>query len=129
MAKKRLLFIDDDLFWGEMIVELLTKRDFQVDWFVRAELQGEGAVVLMTPDGTKVPLRPTEYEVALIDGRLKGSLVDGWQLTPIVVALGLPVIALSGLTAFNEQMLAAGAHKAIVKGELFTQLMKGPVSL
>jgi len=122
MANIRVLIIEDDLFWGDLLSGAFKRHGYEVAWFVRAELVGADGVKLMDPDGKTATLKADEHDVALIDGRLSFSNLYGWHLTPRVVAAGLPVIAISGADGFNEQMLEAGARQKFAKHDLFMAL-------
>ena len=126
MDNIQILLIDDDIVLGELIADRLWRLGFAVDWFVRAARTNR-TVVLTDPDGKLVTLSCQPYDVALVDGRLKGSPLDGWELTPVLVKMGLPVVALSGLEVFNREMIAAGASGGIVKDQLWCSTAKdGP---
>lgn len=126
---KRILFIDDDLTWGELISRLIVDRcRQQLDWFVRARLTADG-VILMDADGRERVLNPDNYSFALVDGRLKGSPLDGWELAPHLVAAGLKVVAVSGCSSLNDQMRQSGASDAIVKDELMRRAFAGNIGV
>ncbi len=125
----RVLLLDDDLSWGELLCEVMRERGYEVGWFVRAQLVGDHDVKLMDPDGKTSLLQNGDFDLALIDGRLKGSIVNGWEVTPRVVAKSLPVIAMSGAGHFNDQMLAAGARETLRKDLLFTGILNGKIVL
>ena len=124
MANTRILIVEDDLFWGDLLAAALKRRGYEVAWFVRAELVGADGVKLMDPDGKTATLKADEHDIALIDGRLSFSNIYGWELTPRIVAAGLPVIAISGADGYNEQMLEAGARQKLPKYDLFKALGK-----
>jgi DNA-binding response OmpR family regulator len=124
MANTRVVLIEDDLFWGDILAGALTRRGYEVAWFVRAELVGADGVKLMDPDGKTAMLNADEHDIALVDGRLSFSNLYGWHLTPRIVAAGLPVIAISGADGYNEQMLEAGARQKFAKHDLFMALAR-----
>ncbi len=114
MNSLRVLLIEDELFLGEIMSEVLTDRGFAVRWFVRARCTN-GVVVLMDADGIEVVLDGDSYDVALVDGQLKNSALNGWDLTPWLVKMKLPVIATSGDPDVNKSMIKAGASATIRK--------------
>jgi DNA-binding response OmpR family regulator len=118
MDKIHVLLIDDDIVLGELIVDNLSRLGFEVSWSVRAACTN-GTVFLTDLDGKVSSLDCHRYDVALVDGRLKGSPLDGWELTPVLVKMGLPVVALSGLSVFNQDMIAVGASAGIIKDRLW----------
>lgn len=124
MTPRRVLVVEDDLFMGETIVEGFGRLGHSASWFVRARLGGDGAIILMDADGKESTLDAASYDVAFIDYRLKGSPIDGTDLTPHVVAAGLPVVAMSGLDTYNQQMIQLGARASCVKDELAFTLLK-----
>lgn len=129
MPITRVLVVEDDLTWGELLTSVLRKRGYEAAWFVAAELEGVHGVKLMDPDGKTAILNADEYDIALVDGRLKRSAIDGWDLTPRLVEAGLPVIALSGADFFNDQMIKAGARAKMAKDELFGGILRGQITL
>jgi hypothetical protein len=84
-------------------------------------VQGDD-VILMAPDGKETALDPSCFDFALVDGRIKGGNMNGWDLAPHLVRLGLPFVAISGADSLNEQMVKAGAASAVRKDLLWTQL-------
>lgn len=118
-----ILFIDDDLTWGELIQYALTERcGIAIDWFVRARQDGD-KIIVMNADGKESELDTSKYACAMIDGRLRGSSLDGWQLTPLLVARGLAVIATSGASTLNDQMIKCGASAGIAKDQIVDQAL------
>jgi DNA-binding response OmpR family regulator len=116
--KQRVLMVEDDHIWGDLLVESLTNRGYKVSWFVRAKIVGENELNLMDIDGILSPFRAADFDLALVDGKLRCSDLDGPSLTPLMVAAGLPVIAISGAGFFNEQMVKLGAKRAVSKYDL-----------
>jgi DNA-binding response OmpR family regulator len=125
-----ILIIEDDLYWGELLSSSLRRRGFEVDLFVRAEV-ARRRIEVMDLDGRKQQLRPEQYSIALVDGRLRNSRVDGWELVPILTNARLKVMAISGCAYFNSLMVRAGADEGILKIALFERIAKNqfhPVS-
>ena len=117
MNKTRVLLIEDEMLLGMVVVENLSDLDFEASWFPRVTCAG-GNILLTDPDGKVSTLDCNLYDVALVDGNLKGSSLNGWDLTPVLVKIGLPVVAFSGQSANNRDMIAAGASAGIVKDRL-----------
>lgn len=138
MPDPHLLLIEDDLTLGELLVTVLKRAGHEVTWFVRARWAVAPAVglsrasvenpgvklVLMDADGKEsVCVPPLKYELALVDYRLKGSPIDGPDVTPYLVACGLPVVGISGLPTLNDDMIRAGARGGIAKDQLMSKVL------
>ncbi|MBX9947941.1 MAG: hypothetical protein K2Y39_02135 [Candidatus Obscuribacterales bacterium] len=124
MQAIRVLLIEDCLELGDLLQEALQAEVKSVSWFVRARTTEEG-VLLMNADGKESLLDCTLYDLALVDGRLKGSSMDGWDLIPHLVAGKLPVVAISGDAWFNKRMVELGAAKSLEKFDIWTLARKG----
>lgn len=124
MQAIRVLLIEDCLDLGDLLQEVLQAEVSSVSWFVRARASDQG-VVLMNADGKESLLDCTFYNVALVDGRLKGSSMDGWDLIPHFVAGKLPVIAISGDPWIGQRMVELGAQRSLEKFDLMSAARKG----
>jgi len=124
MQAIKVLLIEDCLELGDLLQEVLQAEVTSVSWFVRARIN-EGKVILMDVTGKETSLDCSLYDVALLDGRLKGSSVDGWDLVPHLVASKLPVIATSGDPSINKRMVELGALKSLEKFDIFSAARKG----
>ena len=91
MPSQHILLVEDDLTLGELFMTVLERTGHGVTWFVLARTSEEG-LVLMDADGIESLLKPVSYELALVDYRLKGSAIDGPEVTSHLVAVGLPVV-------------------------------------
>ncbi len=130
MPSQKILFVEDDLVLGELFMTVFEKTNHGVSWFVRARLSPDGSgLTLMSEDGAETVLRDGDYELALVDFRLKGSPIDGPEVTSYLVAAGIPVIGISGLPSLNKLMVEAGARGAVAKDELFSLLLRGKVEI
>lgn len=125
--QKRVLLVEDYLDLGELIAGVLEKKGLSVQWYVRARFAGED-IVLMDADGKETVLDPAKFDVAIMDGRIKGGDVHGWDLTPRLVKAGLPVVAASGDPWINSQMMEAGARACIFKHDIIGRALKGDLS-
>jgi DNA-binding response OmpR family regulator len=129
MANTRVLLVEDDLWWGELLAESMQKRGYDVTYYCRAKLVGDNGVEFTDADGKIFPLRAEDFDLVLMDGRLKGSDINGWDVTPRLVAAGLPVIGISGADSFNKLMIEAGARSGYAKSDLFIKLADGELTL
>jgi len=75
--------------------------------------------------GERVSIKAEDYLVALVDGKLSMSELDGTGVTAALSKLGLPVIAVSGADSLNHEMIKAGAFKAIRKHHLWFGFLHG----
>ncbi len=128
ISGKKILLLDDELSFGEIFQILLESSDNELTHFVRVRVKGDD-VILMAPDGTETTLDPACFDFALVDGRIKGGNMNGWDLAPHLVRLGLPFVAISGADSLNEQMLKAGASQAVRKDLLWNQFRDGTFQL
>ena len=129
---RKVLLIEDDLSLGELLVICLTRNsNVAVSWFVRARLSAESQdLVLMDADGKEVVFNAqslvSDFDLAFVDYRLKMSTMTGIEVTRKVAATKLKVIASSGLFTLNEELIAAGASRAIDKDKIIGRALKEP---
>lgn len=123
MANQKLLLVEDDLTLGELLLSVFGKTGHDVTWFVRARLEDK-VLVFMNADGVETVLQSDVYALALVDYRLKGSMLDGPDVTAHLVKAGIPVVGISGLRQLNEFMVKAGARGGISKDELFSRVLR-----
>lgn len=130
MAKaiKSILVIENSEYWAESIVSALSKKGYKPHWFVRGRRTKDG-IVLTAMGGTETLLDVSQFDVALVDGRLDQFSDQGPELTPAIVALGLPVIGISGAPSLNEAMVEGGASGSYLKHDIFTDLASGKLKL
>lgn len=131
MSSKTVLLVEDDITLGDLIVSAMTRRNYQVTWYVRARLDQSGSLVFMNDRGVESNFDKAdnainyEYEFALVDSRLKGSDMQGIEVTRELVKRGVTVIGSSGLPYLNQALVKAGAVGGIEKHEIFTRVLKG----
>jgi CheY-like chemotaxis protein len=130
MAKaiKSVIIVENSQEWAELIVSVLEKKGYQTAWFVRANLVGND-IVLTAIDGKLTTLDASQFDVALVDGRLDQFSLDGPTLTPHLVAAGLRVIGISGAPSLNQAMVEGGASGSHLKHDLFTDMHQGKITL
>jgi hypothetical protein len=128
MEGKKILVVEDDLTWHELLLSVLKDNDLEYDAFVRVYAEGDD-FVFMDIDSRKHSVDLSNYWLALVDGRLKGSTPQGIDLARALPKKGLPVIATSGSRYLNEDMVRAGALTGIPKDQLFTGLHKHQLNL
>ena len=128
LTGKKILLLDDEFSFGEILQIVLEDMGNQLTHFCRVRV-ADGQVVLMNPTGKESVLSKGEYDFALVDGRIKGGNMNGWDITPHMVRLGLPVVAVSGADSLNKQMLAAGAKLAVRKDLLYERLRNGALEI
>lgn len=124
MPSQKLLFIEDDLVLGDLLMEMFCRTRHGVSWFVRARVSPDG-LVLMDANGVERLLVPEDYELALVDYRLKGSELDGPEVTSYLVARKIPVVGISGLPQLNSLLINAGARGGVAKDDLFSRILRG----
>jgi DNA-binding response OmpR family regulator len=126
MSNKNVLLVEDDITLGDLIVLTMTKRDYQVTWYVRARLDQSGQLIFMNDRGVESNFdsankeNSQSYYFALVDSRLKGSVMQGLELTQELTKRGVTVIGSSGLPYLNQELVKAGAAGSIEKHEIFS---------
>jgi len=135
MSNKKVLLVEDDITLGDLIVMAMTKRDYQVTWYCRARLDQSGKLIFTNDRGIESNFDDVDnkensksYDFALVDSRLKGSVMQGFELTQELTRRGVTVIGSSGLPYLNQQLVKAGAVGGIEKHEIFS-LIKGDIAL
>jgi len=130
---KKILLVEDDITLGDLIVLALARQDIAVTWFVRARMEeaGEkqdGKIVFMNDRGVETSFdagqlrdAAASFEFAFVDYRLKGSAMEGLEVTRELSRHGIPVVACSGLASLNDQMIEAGAVAGMEKHEIFSR--------
>lgn len=121
---KKVLLLDDEFYFGEILQMAFERLGAELVHFVRVRVEGDN-VILMNPTGQETRLAQGDFDFALLDGRIKGGNMNGWDITPYMVRLGLPVVAMSGADSLNDQMLQAGATSAVRKDLLWSKLRDG----
>lgn len=126
---RHVLLIEDDLTLGELLVNVFTRHGAAtVLWFVRArpvEVIDSKGLVLIDPDGREsvFPMQKP-FDIAFVDYRLKMSQLTGLEVTRKLTAGGVKVIACSGLSCLNEEMLQAGAQAGMEKDKIFSRALR-----
>ena len=136
-GRKNVLLVEDDLTLGELTVYILEKHGYTVRWYVRARFaDGAGAeskaLVFINDRGVECAFDKigaldieTGYQFALVDSRLKGSVLQGIDVTRVLVSAGIKVIACSGLPWLNDDMVKVGALCGIEKHDIYTVFKSG----
>jgi DNA-binding response OmpR family regulator len=75
----RVLLVEDDVFLGELISEALVRQSVEVTWFVRARKDTDDSRLIFMDRrrGVSASLKPTTFDSALVDYRLKCSVLTG----------------------------------------------------
>ncbi len=128
LTGKKVLLLDDEFYFGEILQMAFERLGCELVHFVRVRVEGDN-VILMNPTGQETRLNQADFDFALLDGRIKGGNMNGWDITPYMVRLGLPVVAMSGADSLNEQMLQAGATTAVRKDLLWSKLRDGTFTI
>ena len=122
MTSQKILYVEDDVTLGDLFMSVFKKTSHGATWFVRAR-STKGGLVFMDSRGVETRLADGDFEIALVDFRLKGSALDGPEVTSHLVAAGIPVVGISGLFSLNDLLVKAGARGAVVKDDLFRLLL------
>ncbi len=117
MRQVNILVIEDDILLGEILSDLLMTHGHTAEHFVRARVQ-DGEILLTDRDGDETRLDAQRFDLAFLDGNLGRLSLSGPQLTPHLVKVELPVVAMSGADSVNEDMVGLGARAAVVKTSL-----------
>ena len=123
----RVLLVEDDVFLGELISEALVRQSVEVTWFVRARKDTDDSrLIFMDVDGRERKLEAYDFDSALVDYRLKCSVLTGPEVVQELSRLGVYIIAASGDASSNKQLKACGAHAAIEKHDLLPNTTRDP---
>jgi hypothetical protein len=135
MSNKKVLLVEDDITLGDLIVLAMTRRDYQVTWYCRAHRDQSGQLIFTNDRGVETNFDGADhkedsksYDFALVDSRLKGSVMQGFEVTQELTRRGVTVIGSSGLPYLNQELVKAGAVGGIEKHEIFS-LIKGDILL
>jgi DNA-binding response OmpR family regulator len=124
MSNKKVLLVEDDITLGDLIVHVMTKHQYEVTWYCRARLE-QSALIFMNDRGVESNFdtvnqqNSRSYDFALVDSRLKGSVMQGLEVTRELCQRGITVIGCSGLPYLNQELVKAGAVGGIEKHEIF----------
>jgi DNA-binding response OmpR family regulator len=126
---KNVLLVEDDLTLGDLTSFILEKHGYTVTWFVRARFIN-GSLTFMNDRGVETSfvdslLAAGVYQFALVDSRLKGSVLQGVDVTTVLAKAGIKVIACSGLPWLNDEMVKVGALCGLEKQDIYTVLKIG----
>lgn len=128
MEGKKILVVEDDLTWLELLSLVLDKNGLEYDAFVRVYEDGDG-YEFMDIGGKRHKLELSTYWVALVDGKLKTSVPQGIDLARKLPKKGLPVVAMSGSKYLNDDMVGVGALIGFPKDQLFGKLSSQQLNL
>lgn len=122
----RILLVEDSLELGELLVEVLERSSrVKVAWFVRARRSGS-ELLLMNADGLEEVFDKADYDLAFVDWQLKMSSLAGIDVCRELAGRGTTVVAASGDSSLNNQMVAAGAKIGIAKDKIFSRGLAEP---
>jgi DNA-binding response OmpR family regulator len=125
---QKVLVIEDEPSFEILIDSAMNEQGFQYDWFVRAQETPAG-ISFMRMNGTTEIVDLSNYWVALCDSQLKGSAMQGIEVTRSLASMGMPVVAISGDDSLNNMMVNTGALFGIRKDRLWFELYEGKIQL
>jgi DNA-binding response OmpR family regulator len=125
---QKVLIIEDEPSFEILIESAMEEQGFQYDWFVRAQETPAG-ISFMRINGTTEIVNLSNYWVALCDSQLKGSAMQGIEVTRSLASQGIAVVAISGDDSLNNMMIKTGALFGIRKDRLWFDLHQGKIKL
>ncbi len=115
------LLIEDWAECGRMFKILLEMKGHKVTWVVGAKQAAAENLHAVLESGDEVNIQPSDFQVALVDGNLRGDL-DGWDIVPALAKAGVISIAISSGVDQNAKMIKAGARLSVCKEYLIMEL-------
>lgn len=123
------LLVEDDLTKGAAIKTALEAKGHQVTWILGIVKGSGGSFETHTPDGGNGKVSLADFQVALVDGVLKGFHSDGSKLIRPLLRQRIVCVGISGEGKFNSKLLEAGAHHALPKEQVIDSLVSGTLEL
>ncbi len=126
----RIIIIEDSPQLAVSLRTLLEEQGHQVTWIVgvssidHKQLQCyPGIMSYHFPRCCVDQVQLANFELAFVDGHLDGAL-DGWDLMPHLRGAGIQCIAISNTQGVNDKMVAAGAIRSMLKGDVLDFVSK-----
>jgi CheY-like chemotaxis protein len=123
MFKYNVVLVEDNLEMGELLSEVLSRHgSVQVSWYVRARRQADSdELIFMDAAGMENAFDSDHCHLAFVDWQLKMSSLTGLEVTRELAGRGVKVVASSGDSHLNAQMVKAGARIGLAKDRLFSR--------
>lgn len=126
---KNVLLVEDDLTKGAAIKAALEARGHQVTWILGIVKGAGGSFETHTPEGGNGEVSLADFQVALVDGVLKGFHSDGSKLIRPLLRQGIVCVGISGEAQFNGKLVQAGVRRALLKDQVIGALENGNLDL
>jgi hypothetical protein len=126
-AAKDVLLIEDTPFMGKAYKSALEANGEKVQWFTG--VNRVSPLTGTTLEGKSVVIDPRKFKVALVDGDLRGSYLQGEHVVHALSQGGLRSIGTSTIPALNDMMLKNGAKIAAPKGTVLAALIDDNLNL
>lgn len=127
MAK--VLLVEDDLTKGANIKAALEAKGHEVVWILGIVRGSRQSFETHTPEGGTGVIQLADFQIALVDGILKGHHSDGKKLIRPLLQNNIVCIGISGEGEHNPGLIAAGAASGIPKEDVVGALAAGTLDL
>jgi len=124
---KDVLLVEDTPFMGKAMKSALEQNGERVTWVTG--FKSANPLTATTLNGDDLVLNPRNFKVALVDGELKGSYLQGEHVVNALHKAGVTSIGTSTVSTINEAMLANGAEIAAQKGTVIGALANNQLDL
>ncbi len=124
---KDVLLVEDTPFMGKAMKSALEQNGERVTWVTG--FKSANPLTATTLSGDEMVLNPRNFKVALVDGELKGSYLQGEHVVDALHRAGVTSIGTSTVAKINEAMLANGADLAAQKGTVIGALANNQLDL
>jgi CheY-like chemotaxis protein len=126
-AGKDVLLVEDTPFMGKAMKSALEHNGEHVTWITG--VKRAAPLTGTTIDGTDLVLDPRKFKVALVDGQLDGSYLQGEHIVHALHQDGLTSIGTSTANEVNSVMRANGAELAAPKTTIVAALVNDQLDL
>lgn len=111
----KILVAEDDPTQAELLRIGLNKQGYtDITWIIGARQVPGGELRGMIQGGKEQPLKLSDFQLALVDGSLAGTM-DGWHIVPLLAAANVICIGISTNRDSNELMEEVGARASYDK--------------
>ncbi len=121
------LLVEDTPFMGSAMKEALETNGEKVTWVTG--VKSATPLTGTTLEGREIVLNPRKFKIALVDGELTGSNLQGEHVVQALHEAGVTSIGTSSVGEINDVMLAKGADIAAKKGTIVSALASNKLDL
>ncbi|MBZ0187778.1 MAG: hypothetical protein K8F91_16145 [Candidatus Obscuribacterales bacterium] len=123
----RILVVEDTVMMAKTFIDMLQSAGHQVDWVIGFErVKRVRNPICTAPDGSKLVVDASQYDLVLMDGDLKGKITGDCGV-PAFTSKGAVCFGTSTMSEMNDEMIKAGAVHAATKVTIYFALYHGRV--